>query len=592
MLQGNQTQPAYAQNQAPAVSDSTASIDDFPASDSEPAPPPCRLSRTEQVARLSRATPGLAQRKQAKQLGVSRGRLRHWRHREKSNGAPLQEVAFFESPAGLDLLHRILLAAHVTITLRGSGGVRQVCEFLELSGLSRHAASSYGCQRDFNARLEELVVEYGRQQRAALGQGMPARQITVGEDETYHPQTCLVGLEPVSGFILLEQYEDDRSADTWDGALEEATRGLNVEVVQVASDQAKGLIRHARNLGAHHSPDLFHVQRDVVKATGLALQRAEKQAEAAVAAASGALAQARQKEADERSRPRRPGRPSRKCERLAKAAELQLLAAEVDLERAQQHREQARQEVRSLGDAYHPYLPETGQAQTPGQLQARLETSWANLERIAREAPLTERCRQLLGKAKGLTQAMLLTLQFFIATCQAKVEALNLPPEVEALMQSHLIPAIYLDRVAGRCTKAEERQRLRRLSLELLLPLRQANNPLALLGEAERRRVEEVAAECADLFQRSSSAVEGRNGQLSLHHHARHRLGDRKLGALTTIHNYLIKRPDGTTAAWRFFGQPHDDLFQWVLGRIRSPARPARKRPSSPKPTYLQGVAA
>ena len=132
-------------------------------------------------------------------------------------------------------------------------------------------------------------------------------------------------------------------------------------------------------------------------------------------------------------------------------------------------------------------------AQTPEQLQARLETSWANLGRIAREAPLTERCRQLLDKAKGLTQAMLLTLQFFITICQAKVEALNLPPEVEALMQSHLIPAIYLDRVAGRCAKAEERQRLRQLSQELLRPLRQADSPLALLDEAERRRLEEVA---------------------------------------------------------------------------------------------------
>jgi hypothetical protein len=572
--------------------DSTASIADFPASDSEPAQHPCRLSRTEQVARLSRATPGLAQRKQAKQLGVSRGRLRHWRQREKSNGAPLQEVAFFESPAGLDLLHRVLVAAHITVTLRGSGGVRQVCEFLELSGLSRHAASSYGCQRDFNARLEELVVEYGRQQRAALGQGMPARQITVGEDETYHPQTCLVGLEPVSGFILLEQYADDRSADTWDGALEEATCGLNVEVIQVVSDQAKGLIRHARNLGAHHSPDLFHVQRDVAKATGLALQRAEKQAEAAVAAASEALAQACREEAGERSKPPRPGRPSNQFERRTKEAELQLLVAQVDLERAKQHREQARGEVRALGNAYHPYLPETGQAQTPGQLQARLETSWANLERIAREASLTERCRRLLDKAKGLTQAMLLTLQFFVTTCQAKVEALNLPPEVEVLMQSHLIPAIYLDRVAGRCAKAEERQRLRQLSRELLRPLCQAGSPLALLGEAERRRLEEVATECADLFQRSSSAVEGRNGQLSLHHHARHRLSDRKLNALTVIHDYLIKRPDGTTAARRFFGREHDDLFQWVLGRIRPPARPAKKRPGPPKPAYLQGVAA
>ena len=72
--------------------------------------------------------------------------------------------------------------------------------------------------------------------------------------------------------------------------------------------------------------------------------------------------------------------------------------------------------------------------------------------------------------------------------------------------------------------------------------LRQTGNPLAVLGEAERRRVEEFATECADLFQRSSSAVQGRNGQLSLHHHARHRLSGRKLNALTVIHDYLIRR--------------------------------------------------
>jgi hypothetical protein len=53
--------------------------------------------------------------------------------------------------------------------------------------------------------------------------------------------------------------------------------------------------------------------------------------------------------------------------------------------------------------------------------------------------------------------------------------------------------------------------------------------------------------ECADLFQRSSSAVEGRNGQLSLHHHGRHRLSDRKLAALTAVHNFHIRRADGTT---------------------------------------------
>lgn len=569
------------------MSDSTVPTTAFPARDSASGLSSARLSRPGQVVRLSRATPGLSQRRQARQLDISRGQLRHWQQRQKSIGAPQSEVDFFESPAGLELLHRIHVAAQVTITLVGSGGVRQVCTFLELSGLSHHIASSYGCQQAVNVGLEELVVEYSRQQRASLRESMPARQITVCEDETFHPRTCLVGLEPVSGFILLEGYADDRSADTWDRALAEATRDLPVAVVQVASDQAKGIRRHARNLGAHPSPDLFHLQRDIVKATGFPLKRAEKQAEAAVAAANEDWAQARREVAEHNSQTLRLGRPSRQFERRAKAAELQLLSVQVDLEGTRQRREQAREEVRAVGNTYHPYCLETGQPRTPEELRARLETSWTRLERIAREASLPERCQQLLDKAKGLTQALLLTLQFFIATTQIKVEALNLPPELELLLQRHLIPAIYLDRVAERGGKAEARQRLRQLSEELLRPLRQADGPLAVLSEAERRRLEEVATECADLFQRSSSAVEGRNGQLSLHHHGQHRLSDRRLAAKTTLHNYLIRRPDGTTAAQRFFGRPPDDLFQWLLGRVKPPARPARKRPRPPKPAYL-----
>jgi hypothetical protein len=34
---------------------------------------------------------------------------------------------------------------------------------------------------------------------------MPPREISVAEDETFHPEICLVGIEPVSNFILVEQ---------------------------------------------------------------------------------------------------------------------------------------------------------------------------------------------------------------------------------------------------------------------------------------------------------------------------------------------------------------------------------------------------
>jgi hypothetical protein len=45
------------------------------------------------------------------------------------------------------------------------------------------------------------------------------------------------------------------------------------------SDEAKGLLHHVeRDLGAHHSPDVFHVQHEASKATALPLARALTQA--------------------------------------------------------------------------------------------------------------------------------------------------------------------------------------------------------------------------------------------------------------------------------------------------------------------------
>jgi len=102
---------------------------------------------------------------------------------------------------------------------------------------------------------------------------------------------------------------------------------------------------------------------------------------------------------------------------------------------------------------------------------------------------------------------------------------------------------------------------------------------LASLSEEEKRQVNEVAQERAGLFQRSRSCVEGRNGRLSLQHHGHSRVSERRLKAQTVIHNYVIKRADGTTAAERFFGQKHKDVFSWLLHRMPDLPRPAQKRP-------------
>jgi len=551
-----------------------------------------RLERAERLAMVkTRLAAGQTQRQVAADLGIARSTLQDWHRVEAAQATAL--AAFVATPEGVRWVHRMVLAAQFAITLRGGAGVRVVCEFLELSGLSAVVGASYGSQQALNAALETAVVALAEAQHAALAEGMAPRQITVCEDETFHPEICLVALEPVSNFILLEQYAEDRSAATWTEALKVALKGLAVEVIQGTSDEAKALHRHIeKDCQAQHSPDLFHGQHEVAKATSLHLARQVKQAEARVAAAEAHWTAERAAEQAYRDqRPHPPGRPPAFAQRI-QAALTELAEAQLERDHAQARQGEARESIRELGELYHPYELEHGQAQSIECVAARFEGVWRCLERLADAADLPARARERLAKAQRLTTQLLATLAFFFATLQSKVETLNLPPDVEQAVIAQLIPALYLERVAERSTRAEPRHRLHALSTQMLEPLRQPAHPLHRLAPKERVRIEQVAQECADLFQRSSSAVEGRNGQLSLYHHHRHRLGTRKLAALTAVHNFHVRRPDGTTAAERFFGRIHTSLFEQLIEHVPLPPQPRRRRPPRLRQPYLMPVAA
>ena len=146
--------------------------------------------------------------------------------------------------------------------------------------------------------------------------------------------------------------------------------------------------------------------------------------------------------------------------------------------------------------------------------------------------------------------------------------------------------------VADKAKDKEQRQTLRQKSEDILQKVNGEASPLRQLCQEERRLLQKVAITCAGLFQRSSSCVEGRNGQLSLRYHNLHRISERRLAALTAIHNYFLKRSDGTTAAERFFGSSHQELFDYLLLAMPAPARPAKKRRKPTTKTYLTQLAA
>src|SRR5207237_7498423 len=83
------------------------------------------------------------------------------------------------------------------------------------------------------------------------------------------------------------------------------------------------------------------------------------------------------------------------------------------------------------------------------------------------------------------------------------------------------------------------------------------------------------AGQLAEVFQRSSSNVEGRNGYLSLRNHQLRGLDrPRKRACLTAIHNFFLTREDGTTAAERFFNQKPRSMFAAILASVDLPPAP------------------
>jgi hypothetical protein len=96
-----------------------------------------------------------------------------------------------------------------------------------------------------------------------------------------------------------------------------------------------------------------------------------------------------------------------------------------------------------------------------------------------------------------------------------------------------------------------------------------------LMRVVEQDAFKATAKTLAEVFQRSSANVAGRNGYLSVRNHQRRGLDPpRKRAGLTAMHNFFLTRADGTTAAERFFGQKPRSMLATILESVEIPPAP------------------
>jgi hypothetical protein len=330
-------------------------------------------------------------------------------------------------------------------------------------------------------------------------------------------------------------------------------------------------VAHAeQGLGVPHSPDLFHAQHELTK--GLAPTLAARAREARRWHDQARANRDAARQAAAAGRPRGPGRPVDYAARAQQAEQL-LAGTEGHVAVCEGRQEALRAAVRGLGEDDHPVDLGTGRRQGAEAVRGRLEGRLAAVARVADEAGVAAAAAPAVAKVRRLVPGLVAAVAFFWARAEAAAVARFGPQSWR--WAERLVCGAYLRRAAGQAKGAPRRRQLRELADRCLAAVRPQAGPAA---PGDWAAAERWGREVAGWFARSSSAVEGRNGQLALRYHSLHRLPQRKLQALTAVHNFWVRRADGTTAAERFFGARPADLFEYLVEHLPVPARPAKRR--------------
>jgi hypothetical protein len=469
-----------------------------------------------------------------------------------------------------------LTASLHTIFVEVSGcGIRSVCEFLKLTGLDRYVASSFEAQRKFNVTVEKAIVAHGTQERARLSETMAQKDIAVAQDETFTGGLTLVAMEPESGFILVEEPAEARDTETWKASMSQAMKGLKCNIVLSASDEAKALIAYAENvLGAHHSPDLFHVQQEMTRAVSAPISAKLRSAHRIVEEAREGVA-AVMKSAEEYAaniNNRGAGRPPNWSVKLLEAQEA-VAQAEKEAQRLTDVKESMSLEIKGMGLDYHLADLTTGQRVAGSVMIQKLQNRIDSLRTLAIKEGLAEHSHERINKAERVLPKMAHTIDFVSSYIRREIDKLGLTDQQTYQVHANLIPAAYLNRVAAKMNSTDAAP-LKALSATLTAAAFKADGVLDQLTPEAKTSLSAECDRLAAIFQRSSSCVEGRNGVLSLRHHGLRGLPKRKRQCLTVLHNFFIRRADESTAAGRFFGTEPKSLFEAVLASVDMPRRP------------------
>lgn len=493
----------------------------------------------------------------AKDCVIPKSTTQRWINNYNSISAKSKLASFLETDCGLEFLKKIQVALQLLFVQQAHVGTRVISEFLELTGLSHFMASSETHQKQVRHDIQQCIIKYANEEEGRLTDMNEPKEIFAILDETfYNKKPWLVAMDAISGYLLLENQADIYTSSSWKNALEPRVKKLNGRILQVISDRGSALVSLAENVfDAHSSPDLFHVVRDIGRGMlryigGLVHGYCEKIADLEV---------------------------MRRKDRLSLSDEEELVNLEKQKEEMEGNLTEAKEAIKEFSNSYHLFNIYTGAENKASTIEITLKATILKVKKIAIKCNVPKVFQEGIKKAGRVIPQMVETILYSSKYMQAIFSEAKCGSFERYLIREYLSPIAYLNKVAEK-SSSKEKARIH----NVIVALKDTGASKTKNITPERlAELEAAAVKISDVFQRSSSAVEGRNGQLSLRHHALHSVTQDTLNVLTILHNYLSVREDGTTAAERFFRKKPRPLFEYLVENAEFPARPRLRVPKA-----------
>jgi len=220
-----------------------------------------------------------------------------------------------------------------------------------------------------------------------------------------------------------------------------------------------------------------------------------------------------------------------------------------------------KQILQNLSKTIHPFDINNSNRQTSINVKLRLKQLVVEIKALQKEQEIKDPKKRIEKFGKQISGIASIIDGWWL-WAEESLDSDNLTEEIQQWLLNCLLPAVYWHKQTERTKNPDLKESYFYANEKAQVELEQHPLTASLIHEKEWLS---WAKWMVSNFQRTSSAVEGRNGWLSQIHHNGRGLKTKRLRALTIIHNYYTKRSDGTTAAERLFRKKFDDPFEWIV---------------------------